>query len=95
MKMATWLSRVKNRLVEIARKGKIATRRNWRFKPNLPRGPKPNRARLAELAETKSKPAFKGVLWTAVHAGHAGVGATKREALGRLRGYLHESRTAV
>jgi len=95
MKMATWLSRVKNRLVEIARKGKIATRRNWRFKPNLPRGPKPNRARLAELVGTKPKPGCKSVLWTAVYAGHAGVGATKREALGRLRGYLHESRTAV
>jgi hypothetical protein len=85
----------KNKATEIARTGAIASRRHFRFKPNPPRGPKPNRARLAELAATKAKPGFKGVLWTAVHAGHAGVGATKCEALGRLRGYLHESRTAV
>lgn len=85
----------KNKATERARKIAIDLRRHHRFTPNPPHGPKPNRSRLAELAETKAKPGFKGVLWTAVHAGHAGVGATKREALGRLRGYLHESRTAV
>ena len=86
---------IANRHHELARKRALAARKARRFAAAPARGPLPHRARLAALAHLEMKPGHKGVLWMATHAGHAGVGDTKREALGRLRRVLHESRTAL